>query len=195
MTKKQIFVLAAFTYLFLAPFTFHPDIKTIFYQSQFLSKGVLNIYSFFATHPEKAFLGNFVYPHLAYFIFGVLFIPVKLIAGSGFIEWLSLGNDAVAVPHIFQYLFAIKLPIIFLHFLTGFLLLKFFEKEKDQKLAMLLWFFNPISLYTIAFMGQIDGVAVLLTVLALILARRKSAYSLIFLGLAAAIKTYPILLL
>src|SRR3990170_4422941 len=110
MTKKQIFALAAFTYLFLAPFTYHPDIKTIFYQTQFLTQGVFNIYAFFATNPDLAFLGPFVYPPLAYLIYGLLFIPVKILAGSGFVQWLAMGNDAVGVSHIFQYLFVMKIP-------------------------------------------------------------------------------------
>lgn len=195
MTKKQIFVLAAFTYLFLAPFTYHPDIKTIFYQSQFLSQGIFNIYSFFAANPEKAFLGPFVYPPLAFFTFGLLFIPVKMIAGSGFVDWLGMGNDAVGVTHIFQYLFVLKLPVIIAHFITAFVMMKFIDGEKKQKIALSLWFFNPISLYTVGFMGQIDSFAVLLTVLALLLAKKKSIYATVLLGLGAAFKTYPLLVL
>jgi len=195
MTKKQIFVLAAFTYLFLAPFTYHPDIKTIFYQSQFLSQGIFNIYSFFAANPEKAFLGPFVYPPLAFFTFGLLFIPVKMIAGSGFVDWLGMGNDAVGVTHIFQYLFVLKLPVIIAHFITAFVMMKFIDGEKKQKIALSLWFFNPISLYTVGFMGQIDSFAVLLTVLALFLAKKKSIYATVLLGLGAAFKTYPLLVL
>jgi len=195
MTKKQIFVLAAFTYLFLAPFTYHPDIKTIFYQSQFLSQGIFNIYSFFAANPGKAFLGPFVYPPLAFFTFGLLFIPVKMIAGSGFVDWLGMGNDAVGVTHIFQYLFVLKLPVIIAHFITAFVMMKFIDGEKKQKIALSLWFFNPISLYTVGFMGQIDSFAVLLTVLALLLAKKKSIYATVLLGLGAAFKTYPLLVL
>ena len=195
MNKRQIIGLAAFIYLFLAPFTYHPDIKTIFYQSQFLSQGVFNIYSFFAQNPGSAFLGPFVYPPLAYFIYGILFIPVKIIAGFGFSQWLGMGNDAVGVTHIFQYLFAIKLPAIIFHFLTAFILMKFLSDEKEQNKILLLWFFNPISIYVIAFMGQIDGLAVFLTVLAFYLAKRRSVLATVSLGLAAAIKTYPLLLL
>ena len=213
MTKKQIFALAAFVYLFLAPFTFHPDIKTIFYQSQFLSQGIFNastslsikpelverfnIYSFFAANPDKAFLGNFVYPPLAYFLFGIFFIPVKLLAGTGFVEWLGMGNDSVVVPHIFQYLFVIKLPAIIAHFTTGYFIFKLLQgvSLQNQNKALALWFFNPISLYTVGFMGQIDSIAVLLTVLALFLAKKKSIYATVLLGLGAAFKTYPLLIL
>src|SRR3989344_1394421 len=195
MTKKQIFVLAAFTYLFPAPFTYHPDIKTIFYQSQFLSQGIFNIYSFFAANPGKAFLGPFVYPPLAFFTFGLLFIPVKMIAGSGFVDWLGMGNDAVGVTHIFQCLFVLKLPVIIAHFITAFVMMKFIDGEKKQKIALSLWFFNQISLYTVGFMGQIDSFAVLLTVLALLLAKKKSIYATVLLGLGAAFKTYPLLVL
>ncbi|KKQ50945.1 MAG: hypothetical protein US72_C0026G0005 [Microgenomates group bacterium GW2011_GWC1_38_12] len=118
-----------------------------------------------------------------------------MIAGSGFVDWLGMGNDAVGVTHIFQYLFVLKLPVIIAHFITAFVMMKFIDGEKKQKIALSLWFFNPISLYTVGFMGQIDSFAVLLTVLALLLAKKKSIYATVLLGLGAAFKTYPLLVL
>ena len=108
MENKRIYAYAAFFYIFIIPLFFHPDIKTIFYQSQFLSTGVLDIYSYLAQNPEKAILGPFVYPPLAYFLMGLLYFPVKLLAGGGFTQWLAMGNDAVGVTDIFQYLFAMN---------------------------------------------------------------------------------------
>src|SRR4030042_3104271 len=195
MNKRRIFAISAFVYLFLAAFTFHPDIKTIFCQAQFLTKGVFNIYSFFIANPEKAFLGPFVYPPLAYYIYGLFYIPIKIIGGSGFIEWLGMGNDAIGVPHIYQYLFSIKLPAILIHFFTGYILMRFFDEEEVQKRALVFWFFNPVSIYVVAFMGQIDSFVVLLTVISLLYAHKKPILSLIILGLGAAVKTYPLLLI
>jgi len=195
MTKRQIFSLALFVYLLLAPFTYHPDIKTIFYQSQFFSQGFFNIYSFFDVHRDLAFLGQFVYPPLAYFIYGALFIPVKVMAGNGFVNWLAMGSDAVSVPHIFQYIFAMKLPAIIAFFVTGNILNKHFDSEVDQKKSLLLWFFNPISIYVVAFMSQIDSIAVLMTVLSLFCASKKPKLALVILGLGAAFKTYPLILI
>ena len=195
MTKRNIFATALFIYLFLAAFTYHPDIKTIFYQTQFLTKGVFNIYSFFAANPEKAYLGPFVYPPLAYFLYGIFFIPVKLIAGSGFVQWLGMGNDAVGVTHIFRYLFALKIPAIVIHFISAFVITGFFQDKSLQKKALLFWFFNPVSIYVVVFMGQIDAMAVLLSILALFYANKKPLFSSFLLGLGGAIKTYPLLLI
>ena len=132
MKSKQIFLLALFLYLLLVPLTFHPDIKVIFYQSQFLTKGVVNIYQFFESNPDMAYLGPFVYPPLAYFVYGILFIPTKILAGGMFTSWLAMGNDAVSVEHIFRYLFAMKLPAILMLFGVGIVLERLFEKESDK---------------------------------------------------------------
>lgn len=192
---RSIFAAAAFFYLFLAPFFFHPDLKIIFYLSQFLSQGVFDIYGFIAENQDKALLGPFVYPPLTYFLFGILFIPVKLLAGSGFASWLAMGNDAVSVPHIFRYLFAMKLPLISVHLITGYFLTKLVEDKKDKLLVLTLWFFNPISIYVVGLMGQFDGIPTLLLLLALIWAGKNAVTSSLFLGLGAALKSFPLLFL
>jgi hypothetical protein len=195
MSSKKIFIMALFFYVFISPFFYHPDIKTIFYQSQFLSKGVINIYSFFVENPDKGFLGSFVYPPLAYFLFGILFVPVKLIAGSGFTNWLAMGNDAVWVDSIFRYIFAMKLPSLLALFCTGHLLAKLTDSEIKRKKLLLFWFFNPVSIYAVGFMGQIDAIAVLFTTLSLYFAFRKPYFSSFLLGIGALTKSYPLILL
>ena len=197
MTKslRNIFFAALFLYIFLAPFFFHPDLKTILYQSQFLSNGVTNIYRFLAENPDRAYLGPFVYPPLAYFIFGVLFAPIKFFAGGGFVDWLGMGNDAVSVAHIHRYLFVMKLPLIFVHFVTGVILTRLLQDKKKRGVLLLVWFFNPISLYVVSLMGQFDGIAVLATVLALMWAAKRPHWSALMLGIGGAIKSYPLLLL
>ncbi len=196
MTKpRNIILAAAFFYVFLAPFFFHPDIKIIFYLSQFLSQGVINIYHYIAVHPELSTHGSFVYPPLAYFFFGTIFPVLKWLAGSGFTDWLGMGNDAVAVPHLFRYLFLLKLPVIAAHLAVGYCLSRLISQPRRQSLALLVWFFNPISIYTVAFMGQIDVLPVLATVLALLWIKDRPYLSVFLLGLGAAFKTYPLLLL
>jgi hypothetical protein len=200
---KIIFVAGIFTYLILIPLFFHPDIKTIFYLSSFLSDGVFNIYQFIGANPDKAMLGPFVYPPLSYILFGILFIPIKLLAANGFVDWLGMGNTAVSVDHIFRFLFLIKLPLVLTHAISGFVLIKIFGNgdyfpslrisNKKQELILLLWFFNPISIYVITMMGQFDGIPALFTLLALYYAKRKPYLSSLLLGLGGAIKTYPLL--
>lgn len=195
LSTKNILLSGAFLYIFISPFLFHPDIKTIFYISQFLSGGTVNIYQFLADNPAKAILGPFVYPPLAYFLFGILFVPVKLLAGGGFAQWLAMGNTAVDVPHLARYLFLIKLPILLTFLYTGWVLAKQEENRKDATLALLIWLFNPISIYVVGAMGQFDVVPALLTLLALFWARKNPYFSALSLGLGGALKSYPLLLI
>lgn len=191
----KIFIVAGFFYLFIAPFFFHPDIKVITYLAQFLSQGVFNIYDFVATHPDRSFLGPFVYPPLAYFVWGMIFPVINYLGGADFSAWLAMGNDAVGVPHLLRYLFLLKLPLIGAHLLAGNLLVRQVADIKKRRIILLFWFFNPVAIYTVGLMGQIDVLPVLTTVLALVWFRKHSLLSAVMLGLGAATKTYPLLLL
>lgn len=195
LSHKSIFITVAVFYLFIIPFFFHPDLKIITFLSQFLTQGVGNIYQFIATHPDQSHLGPFVYPPLAYFFLGLVFPVLKLLAGPSFTQWLAMGNDAVAIPHIFRFLFLIKLPLILVHLTAGFYLAKLVLGYRAQKLALLVWFFNPVSIYVIGLMGQIDIWPVLATILAVMWSKDKPYLAALALGIGAAFKTYPLLLL
>ncbi len=186
---KRPLLVAAFFYFFIAPFFFHPDIKIIYSLAQFLSHGVVNIYHYTSEAPNPA--GSFVYPPLAYFVIGTIHPLVNFLAGPGFIPWLGMGNDAVDIPGIFRYLFLVKAPLILALLATGWAL----SKISAHKSVLWIWFFNPITIYVVGFMGQIDILPVLLTVLALLLAKPKPLLAAVLLGLGGALKTYPLLLL
>lgn len=192
----QIFLAAALLRLFLAPFFFHPDIKTILYNSHFLSFGVWNIYDYLSQHPQEAHLGPFVYPPLAYFLFGLLYQLEKIFAGSGFREWLSMGNEAVLVTNLFRYLFVIKLPLFLFEFLVGFLLIRLIQDQKQKKIALILWFFNPVNIYVVCLMGQFDVIPAFLSILSIYLVfLNQWGWAAFVLGFGGALKTYPLLFL
>lgn len=192
----QIFVAAAFLRFFLAPFFFHPDIKTIYYNSHFLSEGVWNIYDFLAKNPSQAVLGEFPYPSLTFLFHGLVYFPLRFLLGSNFTGWLGMGNDAVAIPNIFRYLFFMKVPLFFFEFGVGFLLSKMIKDEKMKRLVLLFWFFNPVNIYTIVLMGQFDIIPVFLTVLALYWAMNKNFFwAALALGFGGALKSFPLLFL
>jgi hypothetical protein len=193
---NQIFLAAAFLRLFLAPFFFHPDLKTIFYNSHFLSFGVWNIYDYLWQHPQEAHLGPFVYPPLTYFLFGLLYQIEKIFAGLGFEEWLAMGNEAVGVANLFRFLFLVKFPLFVFEFLTGFLLIRLIQGEKQKKIALILWFFNPVNIYAICLMGQFDIIPAFLSVLSVYLSLTGSwGWAAFALGVGGAFKTYPLLFL
>ena len=184
---KRSLLVAAFFYFFIAPFFFHPDIKIIYYLSQFFSHGVFNIYQYIAANPDKALLGPFVYPPLSYFVIGLIHPVVNFLAGPGFTPWLGMGNDAVDVAGIFRYLFLIKTPLILALLATGWAL----SKVSTRRNLLWIWFFNPVTIYVVGFMGQIDILPVMLTVFALLLAKPKPFLAAVLLGLGGALKTYP----
>lgn len=189
---KKILFSGIFLYLFLTPFFFHPDLKIIYHHSQYLSKGIFNIYSYLDQNPTQASLGQFVYPPLTYLFFGLIFPLINLLAGPDFISWLGMGNIGVGVPHLFRYLFLMKLPLVILHILTGLILTKLINNKKT---VLALWLFNPISIYSVALMGQFDILPVFLTVLSLYFFIRRPVLAAFILGLGASIKTYPLLLI
>jgi len=126
---------------------------------------------------------------------GLIYIPVKLLAGSGFTQWLAMGNDAVGVTGIFQYLFAMKLPLLMVYFFSGYLLTRLVDGKNTRRILLVLWFFNPISIYTVGFMGQIDSLVVMTTILAVFYAKRNPYIASALLGVGALIKSYPLLLI
>lgn len=193
--NKKVLLAGILLYLLIIPFFYHSDIKEIYFKSQFLSNGVFNIYSHIASNPEAQLFGQFNYQPLAYFLFGILYIPIKLLAGADFPNWLAMGNNAVETPHLMRYLFLMKLPLIVAFSLTGVYLSKLFEDKKKSNLTLFLWFFNPMSIYVVGLIGQFDIVPVLLSVMALYYAKRKPYLSAILLGLGTALKGFPLFLL
>lgn len=195
MTSRQIIFLGGLGYLLLIPFFYHPDLKIIYYLTGFLSHGVVNIYQYVADHPGSAHLGPFVYPPATYFVLGVYRWLISPLAGGNFSAWLGMGNDAVTQPNLFRYLLLMKLPLVAAHLVSGWLLIKLAKLEAQKKLLTWLWFFNPVSIYVVAMMGQIDGLAVLTVIAAVVLAARKPFWAAALLGLGGAIKTFPLLFL
>lgn len=192
----KIFYVAILFHFLLSPFLYHPDLKNTFYHARFLSQGVVNIYGYLAQNPDKATLGTFNYPPLTYLLFGVLEPATEFLSGPGFSEWIAMGNDAVSVPHIFRYLFVMKLPLLLASVAVGLLLLSLVKGVLQQRFVILFWFFNPITIYAVQFMGQYDVFPVLFIVISLVLLRyRKLSLAAVVLGLGAGFKSFPLFVL
>jgi len=194
--KKLLFLAIALRIL-VSIFIFHPDIKTYNFQSSFLKKGVFNIYNYLVENKKNLPLkDDFVYFPLTYFALGGYQAAVAPLVGSGFDSWLADAgtNSTVGDPHIFKYLLALKLPYLVLDIAIAFLLMLFFENEKDKKKAFVYWLFNPFTIILIYAFSNIDIYAVLLTVIAfLYIKREKLITASVFLGLAISFKLYPLL--
>lgn len=194
----SIFLPAVFLMLVLTPFFFHPDLKTIFCKAQYLSKGIFNIYEFLDKNRNiMDVCSEFSYPPLYYYTLGILYPFISLFGGGGFTSWLMMGNTAVEVDHIFRYLFITKLPFVFFEFFTAFLIIQFLSDEKQKRNALLIWFFNPATIYIIALMGQLDIIPAFLSVLSLYFAlkKQKNYLGAFVLGLSGALKSYSLFFL
>lgn len=195
---KKILTLAIILRFLLAAFYFHPDIKTYNFQSSFLRKGVFNIYTYLvnnkSTLPIKE---DFVYFPLTYLTVGGYQAIISPILGKNFDAWLSDAgvNSFVKNPEVFKYLIALKLPILFTDIAIAYLLMKFFDSEKDKKKAFIFWLFNPFTILIFYVFSNVDIYPVALTLVALLMARRnKLLFASLILGIAAGFKLYPILL-
>lgn len=137
-----------------------------------------------------------IYPPFAYLFLGFW---QKLISVFLFNDFSSLINSEVLYsfsdPHIYRYLFFLKLPYLFFDLGIGLLLYLMQSKQKkDQILA--LWLFNPITLYATFAWGTLDIIPTFLCVLALYLAEKKHPiFGAIALGFGASFKAFPLLLL
>lgn len=195
--KKRILVLAIVLRLLVAGLLFHPDIKTINFQTSFLKKGVVNIYPYLIENKKTLTLKEeFVYFPLTYFTVGGYQAIISSLLGNGFDSWVSDAgaNSVVNNPQIFKYLVLIKLPFLFLDIAIGFLLMNFFKDKKKKQKALTFWLFNPFTIILIYAFSNIDLYSVLFTVIAFLLIKQKKLLKAsALLGIAASFKLYPLL--
>lgn len=194
---KTILLLAILIRLLLMPILFHPDIKTQYFHANFLSQGVFNIYGFISENKEKiGYTDTFNYPPLTYFMLGSWAIVNKPLLGEPFQNWLSdWGEGWFTNPEIFRQMFILKIPYLFADLLIGLLLVKMLEKQYWKK-ALIIWFFNPLTLYVIYGLANFDIIPTFFTLLSLFLIKKnKYVWSGLSLGLAIATKLYPLMFL
>jgi hypothetical protein len=180
------------------PFFFHPDIKTYYFQTSFLQKGVVDIYKYLDANKENLSIReDFVYFPMTYFLLGGINMGVSALAGEGFGSWLSNASvSAVENNHFFRYLFFMKLPYLFFDIAVAILFVKYFADNQKKKKAVLIWLFNPFSIWIIYAYSNFDIVVAFLSLLSLYLFNKsKYFYSALALGIASSIKAYPFLFL
>lgn len=212
MTIKQIltskiFLLGLLIRLLVMPFTGHWDIRGINFAVYNLPfKGITNVYEVAASGPiDYAVNVNFgrdyfIYPPLTYFTLGGIMTALKPFYGGEFVSWIEgYGNDLLSVithPHVWRYLFLMKIPYLLFDFLALIFLLRFFSKEREQRLALKYWWLNPIVIYLPYVWGQFDIIPTALMLVGVWLGTKNKPYTCALLfGLAASFKNYPLILL
>lgn len=199
MSIKYILFWAILLRFLVMPFFFHPDLKDHHQRVNYLiTQGVLNIYEFLRqdSYTKERNL-DFSYPPVTYFTLGFYQYLISPILGNDFQKWTRDYSDyRYDTPLIFRYLFSLKMIYLIFELLTGLLIYKLLSNSKKQKLALALWFFNPVNLYAIFAIGQFDIIPAFFTVASYFFwNKKKILYSGLSLGTAIAFKTYPLLFL
>lgn len=189
-----ILVVGLILRLIIAPFTFHPDIKTPALSSAVVfNTGTLQFYDQAKNLAPGEVLDDLP---LSYLI-SLPFHTIGRFLASGNIEliFLSDHHQLFGNPQLWLYLFYIKLPLIFFDILLAILLFYLVE-EKFKKWALIIWLFNPISIWTTTAIGQLDIYPTFFMVLsAFFIKKDRLDLGALSLGLGGAIKSSPLLLL
>ena len=204
---NKIFLIGLLIRLVVMPFTGHWDIRGINYAVHNLPfKGITNVYEVAANGPVEYFVNvnfgrdYFIYPPLNYFTLGGIQWLLKPFYGSEFVSWIEgYGNDlrqVVTHPHVWRYLFLMKLPYLVPDVAMLLLLTKFFVKATDKTKVMKYWWLNPIVIYLPYVWGQFDIIPTFFMTWGVYLGMRDRPYHAAALfGIAASYKNYPLMLL
>lgn len=195
--------------LLLSAITFHPDIQHFDLAGYVLSKGnVLNFYDYtYSLNKDDELLKKypvalFNYPPAIYFSIGTInWILTGLTDQSFHDKFLFDFKDTLGDARLYLHLILLKIPYLPFDIATSILLYNLFVTKKERVLAFTLWIFNPWVLYSTYMMGQFDIIPTTFVVLALYTVtkqgnlNKKVFLAAVFLGIGAAFKIYPLLLL
>lgn len=203
---SKIFLLGLLVRFIVMPFTAHYDLRGInFAVFQLPFNHIVNIYEVARSGPID-YLTNvnfgreyFIYPPLSYFTLGSFMWLLKPFYGSEFVNWINgYGNDILSVithPHVFRYLFLMKIPYLAFDLLMLFGLFKFVNTDQSRERILKYWWLNPIVIFLPYVWGQFDIIPASILVLAVWVMRKRPVYGALLLGLAAAFKSYPLIFL
>lgn len=187
-----LIIIALLLRIIFASFLFHTDLKGHYQEAALTQNGIAKGY-------EEGVRINtpLHYPPIIYIIYNTHRFINSWMFSPNFSDWL---NDSSFLnlehnPNIYRDLLVMKLPILLFDFLTAFILILLAPIGK-KRLVAALWLLNPFSLYAIYFFGQFDVIASFLILLTIYFWRKNSflaSYGI--LGLAAAVKVFPLLLL
>ena len=193
---KKLLLLAALIYSVVAPLTYHPDTKLTLYYATLNQGKVWDIYSYLANNKDSA--PDFHYPPVNYWLLKAELPIAKLVGGKGLEEWLNAGsNVAFANEKVFVYNLAVKMPLLILTILGGWIIYKIMIKNgKSVDLAMkaaAIWLFNPITLYSVVIMGQNDILAIFPFLVGLLYFYDRPMLAFMLFGIAGSVKSYPLI--
>ena len=203
---KFAVLLAIVFRLILMPTSAHSDLFFInMFPNLFLTQGVINI----GSHMQSEFGSrNYTYySQMTYSTFA-LFQLLYTISSETFSPWMtSLYNlekeqfagqatgfiTATSNHQILRDLFLAKMPYLLFDLASVFVLWKFVKKKMIRKTVIILWLFNPVSLYASYMMGQFDIIPVFFTLTGFYFLNKSPKAAFLIFGVAAAFKIYALL--
>ena len=206
--KKLIFIviLAVIARLVLSAFTFHGDILFIWSVPTYFLSGVIDYFNRIGGEFPQALNTNFpvYYPPVSYLFTGLWLYIVRYFSPT-LILWLSQVRDIslsfgsvqpgvifplISLTELRWNLVLLKSSYILIDLLITAIIYKVVVSRK--LLAASIYLFNPITLFSVYMLGQIDNLTLLLILLFLYLAVKSPKFSLIPLALSAGVKTLPL---
>lgn len=213
MTKKLIviLVLGVFFRLILAAITYHSDLAPYDLAGMVVRQGhLLDFYDYLPSLPEEHQILKtfppylFNYPPAIYFSQALFTTLTASLVGSDFIsQFLFNVKEVLGSSQLWWHVLLLKLPYLVFDLPIAWLLASLFKVGRMKLLGFSFWMFNPINLYTTYMVGQFDVIPTFFVVAALAVAvHRKNwwrvdplFWAALLLGLGAAYKIYPLLLL
>lgn len=209
--KPLVFILLAgiLIRLFLSAVTFHPDTTHFDLAGYVLGKGnLLNFYDYTLSLPrDDQLLRNypaalFNYPPAVYLTLGGLNWILTGFTDDNFrSDFLFNFQNTLGDLRLYLHLVLLKLPYLPFDMVIAYLLYNLFVERRVKNLAFALWIFNPWVLYSTYMMGQFDIIPTTFVVAALYTATKKMDLdkkvflAVIFLGIGATFKLYPLMFL
>lgn len=200
----SLFLILAFAIrLLLMPISAHSDLLFInMFPNLLLTDDIVDI----ASHMEENFGSrNYTYySPIVYFTFAASQSIYSLVSNT-FSFWMSqlynlelhtfVGQAADFIkatnnPQIYKDLFLTKTPYLMFDIASLFILLKLIKEKIFKKTVILLWLFNPVSLYSTYLIGQFDIIPVFFTFTGFYFLKKNLPLGLLSLGIAASFKNY-----
>ncbi len=189
-----LFLLALVIRLFIGAFTFHEDIRASATASYvYLEMRQLDPYKNSHNIAPQELLNYLPFSYL-------MSLPIHQI-GRIFVSeetektFLVNQNLLLGKPEMWMYLLYIKAPFIVFDIAIG-IVLSLIVRSQYQKKALLLWLFNPLSIWVSSAVGQFDVYLIFFLSLCFYFIQKEKLYlAALALGAGAATKSAPFLLL
>lgn len=111
---------------------------------------------------------------------------------GSFSAWFTF----IQQPQIFRTLWLLKLPYLFFDIGCAVVMFRLGATIKQSRWLMIFWWLNPLTIYAIYIIGRHESITIFFILLSLLLLRQKHfSWGFVILGLAIALRYYPLFLL